>query len=50
MNDVDILNEPSGYKKISANTVIVNDGFSDSEKTYIILSGRAAVYKDFNTP
>ena len=49
MKSVDALKKPPGYKKISANTVIINKGVSDN-KMYIVLSGSAKVYKDYKKP
>ena len=50
MGNSDVLKKSPGFKKISANTVIVREGVSNNEKMYIILSGGARVYKDFKKP
>ena len=50
MESVDVTKKPLGYKNISANTVIINEGVSDNIKMYIILSGSAKVYKNYKKP
>ena len=50
MGNSDVLKKSPGFKKISANTVIVREGVSNNEKMYIILSGSARIYKDFKKP
>ena len=50
MGNGDVPEKSQSYKKISANTVIINENVSDKERMYIILSGSAEVYKDFDKP
>ena len=45
-----VLKKSPNYSQAVVNSVIISEGISDKSSMYIILSGKAKVYKDYNKP